>query len=320
MFQQIWKYPFLLLNGVLNLAYYTGETMLYKEPLGLVFLVIASLASSFLINPTLYIIGQPTSSNIPWYVMTLGIIGALFCVIERKPTRVEDPNDTIKIPTSAQGSRFTSAYDGINNIQAPLLPKEIEIDTSLKSRMATIFLSSLRVFLPFILLSFTYALWFVIQRTVNNVYHVNAFAYNSLDQGLLPIYVFLYLALTDFFIPFRKCYEEPENYEERFLQSIKSSWHEASLVNLFVYRFFINGRAIAYFFLTVNYDLDLVYLELTLCRVLFSWFGALILTCFPQFIHTTLEEKKTTLSPFNLVLKFIGTTAIVLSLILLNFK
>ncbi len=113
MFQQIYHHPLLLLNGVLNIAYYTGnssiflsisiyiyieifpylhpslhsiikvryrgpcyiflhifsfllhqflnilgETMLYREPLGLIFLVLASLSSTFLINPLNLLFGK----------------------------------------------------------------------------------------------------------------------------------------------------------------------------------------------------------------------------------------------------------------------
>lgn len=47
----IWYHPFLLMNGVGNLLYYFGETMLYREPLGLIFIVTASLGSTFLVTP-----------------------------------------------------------------------------------------------------------------------------------------------------------------------------------------------------------------------------------------------------------------------------
>jgi hypothetical protein len=81
--------------------------------------------------------------------------------------------------------------------------------------------------------------------------------------------------------------------------------------------------------LAVNYDLTVVYLELTLIRVLMSWLGAILVTlAIPKyvvgkvynirFIGTTPEERKATFSPVNIVLKCIGTAAITASLILLN--
>jgi len=53
--------------------------------LGLVFLVIASLASAFLINPLCVLLKQPESAAVPYYVLIPGIIGAILCVIERRP-------------------------------------------------------------------------------------------------------------------------------------------------------------------------------------------------------------------------------------------
>ena len=39
MFRSLQQHPFLLINGVANTVYYFAESMLYREPLGLVFLV-----------------------------------------------------------------------------------------------------------------------------------------------------------------------------------------------------------------------------------------------------------------------------------------
>jgi hypothetical protein len=66
--------------------------MLYREPLGLIFLVVASLASSFLINPMCLLFNQPLSAVIPPWILALGIIGAILCVIERQPQVEDDPN------------------------------------------------------------------------------------------------------------------------------------------------------------------------------------------------------------------------------------
>jgi hypothetical protein len=98
MFQQIYHHPLLLINGLLNILYYTGETLLYREPLGLVFLVIASLCSTFLIPPLELLLrkflkelitksGEPPDQTLPAVVLVLGIIGALFCVIEKQPSQ-----------------------------------------------------------------------------------------------------------------------------------------------------------------------------------------------------------------------------------------
>jgi len=76
----------------------------------------------------------------------------------------------------------------------------------------------------------------------------------------------------------------------------------------------------AYFILAINYDLTLVYLQLTLVRIILSWLGSVVVCLFiPDFIGTTEEERKATFAPLNLVLKISGTVLITLSLIILDF-
>jgi hypothetical protein len=54
---------------------------------------------------------------------------------------------------------------------------------------------------------------------------------------------------------------------------------------LFAYRLLTNGRAIAYFYLAVMYELDKVYVELTLIRIVLSWGAAMIISALvPNFI------------------------------------
>ena len=86
-----------------------------------------------------------------------------------------------------------------------------------------------------------------------------------------------------------------------------------------MYRGLINARAIGYSFLVVKYDVNLVYLELTLVRVVLSWAGSLLMILlFPRFIGATLQEKALVLKPVNLALKALGSAAIIASLVLLN--
>jgi len=313
MFQQIYHHPFLLINGVLNIAYYTGETMLYREPLGLVFLVIASLSSTFLINPLNIIFDQPTDKPLPPVVLLLGIAGAFLCVIE-KPSTEKSKLHGLESPTSSHETIDTPD-------SAPLLPinGDGEHANLTKERVIFFVKSSFRLFVPFCLLSVTYAFWFFFQKYVDNVFHVNAFGYNALDQGLLPLYLIPWLFLVDFIPPLKLAYEDENNMKESFIEATKQTWKEASTLNLFCYRLFINARAFAYFLLAVNFDLTLVYLELTLIRVIISWLGSLVLCLlFPKFIGTTEEEKKATFSPLNIILKVAGTISITGSLILLN--
>jgi len=315
MFQQIYDHPFLLVNGVVNLLYYTGETMLYREPLGLIFLVTASLASTFLLNPINLILDQPTDAPLPASVLVPGIIGALLCVIEKRE------KETVSKPALADAlldepSSFLS--EPVESINQPL----ITVVVGKRSKWETVrfyLKSSLRVFVPFSMLAVTYALWFVIQKYVDNDYHVNAFGYNALDQGLLPFYIFPYLFVVSLWAPVKQFYEDDENMNETFWESIKNTWKESNLLTLFFYRLFINGRAFAYFILAVNYNLTVVYLELTLIRVIMSWLGAIVVCLLmPKFIGATPEERKATFKLINLALKFLGTGCVVASLIVLN--
>eukprot|EP01116_Phalansterium_solitarium_P008504 TRINITY_DN22412_c0_g1_i1.p1 TRINITY_DN22412_c0_g1~~TRINITY_DN22412_c0_g1_i1.p1 ORF type:complete len:461 (+),score=88.70 TRINITY_DN22412_c0_g1_i1:105-1385(+) len=313
MFQTVFKHPFLLINGAMNLVYYTGETMLYREPLGLVFLVMAALTSTFLIAPINLILGQPLDQPLPPVVLALGIVGAVLCVIERKA-----PADPVPSTTVSNGETYTAVAvntDGtvIRYDEAPpVAPSKVAV-------VLNILKASVRIIIPFLLLSVTYALWFIIQKYSDDHYSVTAFGYNALDQGLLPFYVFPYLFLIDFIKPFRRAYEEPENYHENFFQAIKNTWHEMSIIDVFLYRLFINGRAFAYFFLAVSYDLTVVYLELTLIRVLLSWLASCVLILLiPKFVGASIEERKTTFHWINLILKALGSGAVTASLILLN--
>jgi len=305
--RQMYHYPILWVNGLANIAYYTGESMLYKEPLGLIFLVMASLTSTFIIRPLDYIMEQPRDQEIPPVVLVLGIIGALLCVIERKPKK------EIKSPLN----QSTPQDDIIINEADPLLASQPQ--ETVKDKIITGILSTIRILIPFVMLAITYAFWFVWNKYINFSFHVNPFGYNALDQGLLPFYVFPWLFIVDYIKPLKHWYEDEVNYNESFFQSLKSWWKETSLFNTFMYRMFINGRGFAYFVLAVNYDLTLVYLELTLIRVILSWFGALVLCLLlPRFIGATPEERKATFSPWNVILKCAGTISITTGLIVLN--
>jgi len=189
----------------------------------------------------------------------------------------------------------------------------------MKTRILAILKQSIRILIPFVMLSFTYAFWFVFDIFINNDFHINSFGYNAMDQGLLPFYMFLWLFLVDYIRPIKNWYEDEENQKESFTEALRNTWREGSIFSTFMYRLLINGRGFAYFVLAVNYDVNVVYLELTLIRVVISWIAALLLCLLiPNFIGATLEEKKMTFSPFNIIVKCAGTVAITISLILLK--
>ncbi len=81
-------HPLLWTNGLINIAYYVGEVLLYGEPLGVVLIVMAALASSFVIQPLESAMGMVDAST-PIGIVFLGLIGSIACVIERKATPAE---------------------------------------------------------------------------------------------------------------------------------------------------------------------------------------------------------------------------------------
>jgi len=90
-------------------------------------------------------------------------------------------------------------------------------------------------------------------------------------------------------------------------------------ITVFLYRLLINGRGMAYFYLGIMYDLDVVYLELTLVRVILSWVGAIILCALvPAFIGVSTGEAKRVFHPVNVLFKCCGTVFVVLALVLIN--
>ncbi|GAM18457.1 hypothetical protein SAMD00019534_016320, partial [Acytostelium subglobosum LB1] len=369
MFHSIALHPFLLCNGAFNIIYYNGEVMLYKEPLGLLFLVIAALSSTFLINPLNKIFGQPINQPIPPLIYVFGILGSILSVIEFSPKPLVTSKDgTANIQNadeqSPQGlindveednAGKTGKYDEsvdysydkkdedheypiIKSLQnetdpllndnvviipqpdSPYVKKDWKYWLSIVGRVA---MMSLRILIPMMLLCLANALWMETSLFYNNDFRVNAFGYNSLDQILLPFYLFPFMLIVDFIPPLKKVILTEEDASESLLTAIKNTWtetkHWKNLGSLFLYRFLINSRAIIYFYLAIEYDLTLVYLELTLIRVVLNWIGAVILNLLvPKFINATAEERRKTFLPVNIILKCAGTAGVVASLIILN--
>ena len=82
MFRSLRQHPFLLINGAANTVYYFAESMLYREPLGLVLLVVSSLSATVFFKPVGSIFHLPNSHISPG-VLVMGIEGALLCVVEK---------------------------------------------------------------------------------------------------------------------------------------------------------------------------------------------------------------------------------------------
>eukprot|EP01139_Manchomonas_bermudensis_P010170 Amastigsp_a340038_90.p1 type:complete len:435 gc:universal Amastigsp_a340038_90:43-1347(+) len=310
-------HPLVLLNGVLDLAYYTAEFQLYREAFGLLLLVIASLASSFLVGPVGDLFHLPKTKPIAPFVYILGIGGALLTLVER----------TVVIPDASESSGPAAAHEtsSINAAESQPLLKDSESGAlSPQAELPAPSLwrmlrRSLGLAIPFTVLSIVYALYFVTQVYFNDRYRLNVYGYTSVDQVLLPFFVYPYLFLIDVVPALKRAIENETDQKESFGTALRGAWGDLNIFTMFMYRLLINGRAMIYFYLSVQYDLSLVYLELTLMRIMFSWLGSIVLILLvPRLIRTNASERATALHPLNLVAKAIGSAAIVLSLLILN--
>ena len=75
------------LNGVVNIIYYTCEAIMYREPVGVVFIVLASLFSTFLVRPISSMFGLDGGQVASPEVYVLGIVGALLCIVNKPAAR-----------------------------------------------------------------------------------------------------------------------------------------------------------------------------------------------------------------------------------------
>jgi len=360
----MYLHPYLFFNGLINIAYYTGEVLLYEQPLGIVLIVMAALTSSFVIQPLESVVGM-VDTSVPVSIVFVGILGSLCCVLEKNATAAELVVSLSELYASAYASvkqflvnlfccvwcstwwsaKHQPYSDPIDrdddddssraHIQSNDQSNSVAVggEESRASLLASASTSShrslirslLSVGVPFTLLAASYSMWFVSQKLFNKNYRTNVFGYTSLDQCLAPIYMLSYLTIIESIGPLRRNLVAKEDQQETLKQAVQHTFKDYAndryigLWTVFCYRFLINARAMGYFYLGVIYDLDVVYLELTLTRVVLSWLMALVLCVFvPSFIVMTSAEKRTVFLPLNVTLKTFGTGLIVLALLLLN--
>ena len=336
---------------------------MYREPVGVVFIVLASLFSTFLVRPISSMFGLDGGQVASPEVYVLGIVGALLCIVNKpaargisgRPPSSEVSTSSMLTPLLPVGSgeeptcdertekessmeKFSvepaedggsgpiqvTNYHSIQQSQTAVAASVPSLGASATraacwARAREVSMEMLRILLPFGLLSFVASTWFVSQKFINDDWHMNVFGYTALDQVLLPLYIFPYLWVTDQGACMKKTCQGDVDKGQTFWQAFKQSMREASFWQLFLYRLFLNARACMYFFLAVEYDLSLVFLELTLTRVVMSWiFSGLAVLVFPKFIGVSPEERKAQFVPWAIICKVIGTVAITASIILVN--
>ena len=254
--RQIWVHPALLYNGIMNVFYLVGETLLYREALGLIFIVVAALFSTFLIAPLSLVLGmnedKGDGTDLSTAVLCLGIVGSLLCVVEYNPNVMDSAEKDVD-NSDLKGNRGSGAQafgmDLMHEVDAePLLVEEeermvssvasgtdeefdmnsslVRVNEALSSELghgsstrrrsrqtsgtmydmtaprnhhtsptkfglkkacwrpfSSIAGSSLRIAIPFLMLSVCYCLWFVLMRFYNSKCRSNAWGYNAIDQG-----------------------------------------------------------------------------------------------------------------------------------------
>jgi hypothetical protein len=346
--------PFLLFNGVLNLVYYVGEASMYRQSLGVLMLVLAALASSFIIAPLQMWFDLDGAKQVNGGAIALGVIGALLCLIERTPKAAA----YLQLPRSdehleSEGghpvpSQISLKEHSVNegsrlNLSDPNAPQQLQGTTPRTGRTGAnaaaagacnrcfAMMAQVKAFLPmlapFVLLSFAYALYFVIMLLYNDKCKINMWGYNAFDQVSFPLYMFAVFFIVDFFTPCRENVRWDEQQDDTLWISVKVTFKEltankgAGLWNMFTYRLLINSRAIAYTYITVQYNLSSSYLQLTLIRVVLSWMASLLLVLLvPRFILSEPLEQLKLRDWVNLTLKFVGTGAIVGSLFIIHYE
>lgn len=290
-------------------------------------------------------------------VMTLGIVGSLLCVFQRSFTAKpgETSLSIYKALPSLIASRFrrktaphlsdaemTELHGAVSNSQDPShldssSDGSVDIaDTestngkggtqkSLREVVRSTLIATGKVFFPFCMLSVSYSLWFITQKAFNSKFRVNVFGFTALEKVLSPFYMWPFLLIIDFLGPVKRCFHSSSvtDMEESFPSAVRGMFKQASAnkgrgwLMVFLYRFFINTRSIGYFYLSVMYDLQLVYLQLTLIRTLLGWVSAIVVcVIFPKFISLSPAEKFNVLHPGNLTSKFIGSLLVIVALIL----
>eukprot|EP00758_Cryptobia_borreli_P012383 Tbor_TRINITY_DN5741_c1_g1::TRINITY_DN5741_c1_g1_i5::g.20960::m.20960 len=214
-------------------------------------------------------------------------------------------------------------------MKEPRFPKTPRKDCSLKYMKYILhkILSFLPVLGPFSMLAWAVALYFVLMKYYNNKCAINIFGYNAFDQVSTPFYIFPFFLFVDLIKPIKRIIEEEGiDQEESFLEAFKGMLYDLiitskglGLLHVFVYRLLINGRALIYSYIAITYDLSSSYLMLTLIRVLVSWVVSVIIILFiPCFIQATHEERRKVKDWVNVLLKIIGTVAVIGSLVIMK--
>jgi hypothetical protein len=373
----VYSCPILLCNGLMNVLYYFGEATMYREPMGVLLIVMCALTSTFLVAPLQDWLGTGASKPPGAFAIVFGLAGALLCSVERSVKALKQAGASEQAALESRRSRELLDESGDRNDEAPAADDlnegahdpEVKPPPLVSKEAVTRFLRVFPLIVPFAGLSVAYALYFCMMQWYDQKCNANPWGYNSVDQVGLPLYMYPAMFLANLWTdwmhnrreraaaaaaaatgaaPTIQTVEDGQPREdaaeavsgeedalvngaaapveyETFWQAVKHSVRENTadygqgFAFMFMYRLLINGRAISYFFIAVEYDLSEAYFVLTLVRVLLSWLISLCLVLVvPRYINTDAAEKAQLLDRYNLAAKCIGSVCVILSLLCID--
>ncbi|KAG9395720.1 hypothetical protein J8273_2627 [Carpediemonas membranifera] len=316
-----------------------SKSFLYRLPLGVILLVLSTLASSFITPWIRLILGLSRGSVFSIFLYILGALGTIVAVIEYRSGTFSQLVALIRrkpggplLPLPMRGGRYSA-----------LLRRSLKL---LEQTMGH--------GVPFSIIVLSSAVYFVFQLFFSEQERVNVFGFTAVDQIVLPFYIMPYTFIM-YLSPLRSLFTETEIKSAKKIRRTQSkalqlseydllapgddrprpipmawlmnalhfTWDGARIfwvdlksaftvefapLEIMAYRLFLNSRAVLYFYFAVMYELNTVYFELCLVRVCLSWVGTAMVTVFaPWFLGMLKPERRRTMHPLNLALKATGT-------------
>ena len=183
----------------------------------------------------------------------------------------------------------------------------------------------------FAILALTAGIGIVVTTYFEHRAGLNMFGYAAVDQVLLPI-TSVPLAWALYQCPAAlRAIGEPdadvqaaastgEGGSRSFWGVLVLTWQETHWLTLVPFRGLMFAREFVFFYLATAFpDVNAVYLQMTLVRVVLCWLAALLAcTLLKQWVGVQPEEAARTLHPVNLGLKAVGSVLVVISLLRLT--
>lgn len=207
----------------------------------------------------------------------------------------------------------------------------MEVEGSADQLHAVSCAHTLTVAAAFAVLALTAGIGIVVTTYFESKAGLNMFGYAAIDQILLPV-TSLPVAWALYQSPtLLRALGEPEAVLEQrqsrenpsgltFWGVLAQTWRETQWLTLVPFRGLMFAREFVFFYLATAFpNVNAVYLEMTLVRVVLCWVAALLAcTYLKEWVGVTAAEAASTLHPLNFALKVVGSVCIVLSILQLT--